>query len=109
MAVTAGTLSEATFDEVIGASDRPVLVEFGAEWCPPCRVLAPILESIVADHSERLALYQVDSDEHPELAGRFSVSSVPTTLVFDNGTLVKRMVGARGRRQLLEELSDVLR
>lgn len=102
-------LTEATFDEVIAESDRPVLVEFGAEWCPPCKVLAPVLESLVAEHADRLVLYAVDSDEHPELTARFSVSSVPTTLVFKDGALVKRMVGARGKRQLLEELSDVLR
>ena len=102
-------LTEATFDEVIGASDRLVLVEFGAEWCPPCKVLAPILDSIAAEHADQLVLYNVDSDEHPELTARFSVSSVPTTLVFKDGVLVKRMVGARGKRQLLEELSGVLR
>jgi thioredoxin 1 len=104
-----GTLTAATFDEVVGEADRPLLVEFGAEWCPPCKVLAPVLDSIVADHGDRLILYKVDSDEHPDLVARFEVSSVPTTLVFEDGALVKRMVGARGKRQLLEELSDVLR
>jgi thioredoxin 1 len=103
------TLTETTFDEVIGASDRPVLVEFGAEWCPPCKVLEPVLDSVVADHADELVLYKIDSDEHPELSARFAVSSVPTMLVFKDGVLVKRIVGARGKRHLLEELSDVLR
>jgi thioredoxin 1 len=105
--MTAATLSEATFDEVIAASDGPVLVEFWAEWCAPCRVLGPVLDSIVAEN-DNLLLYKVDSDAELELAARFTVSSVPTTLVFKDGTLVKRMVGARGKRQLLEELSSVL-
>jgi thioredoxin 1 len=105
----ATTLTGATFDEVIGETDRAVLVEFGAEWCPPCKVLAPILDSIAAEHADQLVLYKVDSDEHPELTARFAVSSVPTTLVFKDGVLAKRMVGARGKRQMLEELSDVLR
>jgi len=101
-------LTQATFDEVINASDVPVIVEFWADWCPPCKVLAPVLDGIVADHGDRLALYKVDTEEHPELVSRFAVGSVPTTLVFDQGVLVKRMVGARGRGQLLEELSAVL-
>ena len=101
------SLSEATFDEVIAGSDVPVLVEFWAEWCPPCRALAPVLDSIVAENAN-LVLYKVNSDEEPELAARFAVSSVPTMLVFNDGALAKRMVGARGKRHLLEELSVVL-
>lgn len=101
------SLSEATFDEVIAGSDVPVLVEFWAEWCPPCRALAPVLDSIVAENTN-LVLYKVNSDEEPELAARFAVSSVPTMLVFNDGALAKRTVGARGKRHLLEELSVVL-
>ena len=104
----AASLSEATFDEVVAGSDVPVLVEFWAEWCPPCRVLGPVLDSIVAENGN-LALYKVNSDEEPDLVARFAVSSVPTTLVFKDGALAKRMVGARGKRHLLEELSVVLR
>jgi len=103
----ATALNQATFDEVIAGSDVPVLVEFWAEWCPPCRALAPVLDSIVAENAD-LALYKVNSDEEPELAARFAVSSVPTTLVFKDGALAKRMIGARGKRHLLEELGDVL-
>src|SRR3954452_2742031 len=101
-------LTQATFAEEISASEVPVIVECGAEWRPPCKVLAPVLDNIAADHGERIVLHKVDADECPELVGRFSVVSVPTTLVFKEGVLVKRMVGARGRGQLLEELSDVL-
>jgi len=108
MTATATDLTDATFDELIAASERPVLVEFWAEWCPPCRVLAPVLDDIASEHAERLVLYKVNSDENPGLVARFAVASVPTTLVFDRGAMVKRMIGARGKRHLLQELADVL-
>ncbi len=105
---TATDLTDATFDEVIGSSAHSVLVEFWAEWCPPCKALTPVLESVVGDHADRLVLYKVNSDDQPGLAARFAVLSVPTTLVFERGVLVKQLVGARGKRHLLEELADVL-
>jgi len=108
MATAAADLTDATFDELIAASERPVLVEFWAEWCPPCKVPAAVLDEIAAEHAERLVLYKVNSDENPGLVARFAVLSVPTTLVFDSGALVNRMVGARGKRHLLQELADVL-
>jgi thioredoxin 1 len=108
MADGVGVLTEATFDEELGASVLPVLVEFWAEWCPPCKALAPVLDSVAVDHGDRLRLYKVNSDESPELAARFAVSSLPTLLVFRDGSVVKRMVGARGKRHLLEELADVV-
>jgi thioredoxin 1 len=102
----AAALNEATFEEAIAGSEVPVLVEFWAEWCAPCRALAPVLESIVAENN--LALYKVNSDEEPGLSAQFEVSAVPTTLVFREGKLERRLVGARGKRHLLEELGDLL-
>lgn len=101
-------LTEATFDDELAAWAGPVLVEFWTEWCPPCKAIAPVLEAIAAEQRDRLRVYKVNSDEHPALAARFEVVSVPTLLVFDDGRLVKRMIGARGKRHLLEELSEVL-
>jgi len=102
------SLTETTFDEEIGAAPVPVLVEFWAEWCGPCKALAPVLEEIATEQGDRLRVYKVNSDDHPALGARYEVMSVPTLLVFDEGRLVKRMVGARGKRHLLEELADVL-
>jgi thioredoxin 1 len=100
-------LTAATFDEVVGASPVPVLVDFWAEWCPPCHALAPILDEIAAEQAGSLRVAKVDVDEHPDLSLRFDVMSFPSLLVFVDGQLVKRMIGARGKRHLLAELADL--
>ncbi len=82
MSSTVLELTDATFDEEIAASPIPVLVEFWAAWCPPCRLIAPILDSIAAEYADRLRVCKVNSDERPELAQRYGVMSVPTILVF---------------------------
>ncbi len=102
------SLTEMTFDEEIGAAPVPVLVEFWAEWCGPCKALAPVLDEIASEQEGALRVYKVNSDDNPGLGARYDVMSIPTLLVFDEGELVKRMVGARGKRHLLEELADVL-
>jgi thioredoxin 1 len=99
-------LTEATFDEEIRTSPLPVVVEFWAEWCPPCKLLAPILDSIAADNVERLRVGKINTDEYPALGQRYDVMSVPTILVFADGKPVRRMVGARSRARLLEEITE---
>jgi thioredoxin 1 len=101
-------VTDTTFDEEIVASNVPVVVEFWAEWCPPCRAIAPVLESIATDYADRLRVYKVNTDEHPGLARRYDVMSVPTILVFRDGELRQRMVGARSRTRLLEELAELI-
>ena len=101
-------LSEATFDEEVGASAEPVLVDFWAEWCGPCKMIAPILEEIAAEQAGSIRIAKVNVDEAPDLARRFEVMSIPTLILFDNGVPAKRMVGAKGKPQLLEELAEYL-
>jgi thioredoxin 1 len=100
-------LTTATFDEVVSVSDVPVVVEFWAEWCLPCKVMAPVLDSLARDCGDRLRVLKVDADAYPDLAGRYEVVSVPTLLVFIEGELRHRMVGARSRSRLLEEIAEL--
>ncbi|MER8225256.1 thioredoxin domain-containing protein [Streptomyces sp. NPDC094143] len=93
--------------EVIGA-DRPVLVEFTADWCPPCRQMAPVLRALASEEGDRLKVVQLDVDHNPLTTNAYKVLSMPTFLVFRDGQPVKSMVGARAKRRLLQELSDVL-
>jgi thioredoxin 1 len=98
------TLTESTFDEEITVSPVPVVVEFWAQWCPPCQMMAPMLDQLAGDFDTRLRVGKVDVDAHPTLAARYDVVSVPTFLVFTDGQLRRTMVGARSRTQLLDEV-----
>jgi len=102
------TLSDATFDESIGAAELPILVDFWAEWCGPCKMIAPVLEEIAAEHGEVISIAKLNVDDNPNIARRFDVMSIPTLLVFADGEVRKRLVGAKGKAQLLEELSDII-
>ncbi|MFD7137527.1 thioredoxin family protein [Streptomyces sp. NPDC059894] len=93
--------------EVLGA-DLPVLVEFTADWCPPCRQMAPVLGALAAETSDRLKVVQLNVDHNPATTNHYKVLSMPTFMVFRGGEPVKAMVGARPKRRLLEELTDVL-
>jgi thioredoxin 1 len=102
------TLSDATFDETIGGSDKPVLVDFWAEWCGPCKMIAPVLSEIALEHSESLQIAKLNVDENPNTAMRYNVMSIPTLLVFKSGEPepVLRLVGAKGKGQLLQDLAE---
>jgi thioredoxin 1 len=101
-------LDETNFDEEIHSSAVPVIVEFWAEWCPPCKAIGPILDELATDDEHRVRVVKVNADEQPSLARRFEVSSVPTVLVFGDGEIQRRMVGARSRAWLLQEIGDVI-
>jgi len=109
MSETVKSLTGTMFDEEVGSSDVPVVVEFWADWCAPCKAIAPVLESIASDYEGRLKVFKVNTDEHPALAGRYDVMSVPTILAFHDGELRHRMTGARSRARVVEELADLLR
>ena len=102
------TLSATTFDEEIAASSQAVVVDFWAEWCGPCKMIAPVLDEIAAEHSDSLRVAKLNVDDHPDIGRRYQVMSIPTLLVFKDGELVKRLVGAKGKSQLVQELSEFL-
>jgi thioredoxin 1 len=102
------TLSDATFDESIGGASVPVIVDFWAEWCGPCKMIAPVLEDIAKEHPDSIQVAKLNVDDNPNVARRFDVMSIPTLIVFSEGVVKRRLVGAKGKAQLLEELSEFL-
>ncbi len=101
-------LSELTFDETVGASDTPVLVDFWAEWCGPCKMIAPTLAEIAGEHRGKLTIAKLNVDDNPDIARRFEVMSIPTMLVFKDGQPAKRIVGAKGKGALLQDLAEFI-
>ncbi|MCZ4121982.1 thioredoxin [Streptomyces sp. H39-S7] len=102
------TVTDATFAEEVLRAEGPVLVEFTADWCGPCRMLAPVLEAVAEEQAGRLKVVLLDVDTNPETQAAYGVLSMPTLMVFEGGQPVKSMVGARPKRRLLQELDDVL-
>jgi thioredoxin 1 len=107
MADDIATLSDSTFAEEVGAADSPVLVDFWAEWCGPCKMIAPILEEIATEH-DGLKIGKLNVDDNPEVARQYQVMSIPTLIVFKDGQEAKRLIGAKGKGQLLQELDEFL-
>jgi len=104
MSEKVSNLTDATFDEIVNGSAEPVIVDFWAEWCGPCKMVAPILDEIAEEQDGSVKVTKLNVDENPSTAQRFGVMSIPTMLVFRDGEIDKRIVGAKGKAQLMEEL-----
>jgi thioredoxin 1 len=101
-------VSDASFSADVLTSDKPVLVDFWATWCGPCKMVAPVLEEIASERADQLTIAKLDVDANPETARDFQVVSIPTLILFKDGQPVKRIVGAKGKTALLRELSDAV-
>ena len=102
------TLTSNNFDETVKSSSTPILIDFWADWCGPCKQIAPVLADLAVEQSGKLTIGKLNVDEHGDIAQRFNVMSIPTLLIFDKGEMKKRLVGAKGKGQLLQELAEFL-
>ena len=101
------TLTTATFDESVTGSEKPVVVDFWAEWCGPCKMIAPILGEIAAEQPG-ITIAKLNVDENPATAARYGVTSIPTMNVYQGGEVVKQIIGAKPKAALLADLADFL-
>ncbi|GAB2634636.1 thioredoxin [Prescottella soli] len=102
------TISDDSFKQDVLESDKPVLVDFWATWCGPCKMVAPVLEEIAGEHADKLTVAKLDIDQNPSAAGEFKVMSIPTMILFQGGQPIKTIVGAKGKAALLKDLAEVL-
>ncbi|HEX8520458.1 MAG TPA: thioredoxin [Pseudonocardia sp.] len=108
MAKNTVDVTDATFSDDVLSSEKTVLVDFWAEWCGPCKMVAPVLDEIAGEHADKLTVAKLDIDRNPSAARDYQVMSIPTMIVFQGGKPVKQIVGAKPKAALLRDLADYI-
>ncbi|GAB3400341.1 MULTISPECIES: thioredoxin [Schumannella] len=106
--MSAKDVTDATFADEVLASDKPIMVDFWAEWCGPCRAVSPILDKIAEEHADKLSIVKIDVDNNPETAMKYGITSIPAMKVFKNGEVVKTVIGAKPKPALEADLAEFL-
>ena len=99
------TLTDATFDDEVSKSATPMIVDFWAPWCGPCRMVGPVIDQIAEEHADKVAIGKLNVDENPTVAQKFDILSIPTLLLFVDGAVAKKLVGAMPKKKLVDELA----
>ena len=101
-------VTDASFEAEVLKNSKPVIVEYWAEWCGPCRQVSPVLEEIAAEHADKIEVVKLNVDQNPVTSQRYGILNIPTLSVFKDGEVVKEIVGARPKSALLRELADFI-
>ena len=101
-------VTDATFADEVLSSEMPIMVDFWAPWCGPCRAVSPILDKIAEEHAGKISIVKLDVDDNPETAMKYGITSIPAMYVFQNGEIVKRVIGAKPKPALEADLAEFL-
>ncbi len=106
--MTANTFTDSNFHAQVLQSTVPVVVDFWAEWCPPCKIIAPVMDDLAKEYGDKVVIGKMNADENPQIPGQFTVMSLPTVMIFKNGQPIQALVGAKSKQTYMQEIEKAL-